>query len=73
MDPRAITLAQLEFEAFNEQVRVRPRSRLNSGRQRPVANPSFPTQPLVRGVASIRSWTGFPHLRWLAGLGKQSI
>ena len=43
MDPRAITLAQLEFKAFNDQVRVRPRSRFTSGRPRSVTIPSLLT------------------------------
>jgi len=66
MDPRAITLAQLEFEEFNEQVCTRGRSRILDPGERRLAFPEFPTGPLVRLPKAGQSWLGMLPLNWAA-------
>lgn len=64
MDPRAITLAQLDFAEFNEQVRTRGRNRLLNPGERRLALPEFPTGALVRLCTAARSWVGMLLLNW---------
>jgi hypothetical protein len=72
MDPRAITLAQLDFEELNEHVRVRGRSRMHDRRQRHLAFPKVLTGTIVRIHTSARSWIGVLRLDWVGRLGRQS-
>ena len=72
MDPRAITLAQLEFEEINQQVRLRGRSRMLDPHERHLAFPEFPTRTLIRMHTSARSWIGMLRVNWVGRLGKQS-
>lgn len=72
MDPRAITLAQLDFAEFNEQIRVRGRSRRCGSLDRRVTTPQFPPQTIVRVLASGRSWISSLRVNSAARLGRQS-
>jgi hypothetical protein len=62
MDPRAITLAQLDFEEFNEQMRTRGRSRTLDPGKRRLALPEFPTRAFARLHAAALSWVGMLRL-----------
>lgn len=62
MDPRAITLAQLDFEEFNQQVRTRGRRRLLNPGERRLALPEFPTRAFVRLYTAARSRVGMLRL-----------
>src|SRR5436190_52091 len=64
MDPRAITLAQLDFEEFNEQVRTRGRSRMLAPGERRLAWPEFPMRAFVRLHTAARSWIDMLRLNW---------
>jgi hypothetical protein len=64
MDPRAISLAQLDFEEFNEQLRTRGRSRLLDPRERRLALPEFPMRAFVRLHSSAQMWIDTLRLNW---------
>ena len=72
MDPRAITLAQLEFEEFNQHMRVRGRSRMLDPHERHLAFPEFSMRTLIRMHTSARSWIGTLRVNRVGRLGKQS-
>jgi hypothetical protein len=55
MDPRAIDLALLDFEQFNESSRRAGKSRLLDPRERRIRLPRIPVGPIAQLLTTIRS------------------